>query len=118
MKKEVLLKTKRMVKAKIASKHLKVRLSVYKSSKKIYGQIIDDQRAKTLVAVHEKELGKGKGSGKKSTKLEKARLLGELIAKKALGKKIKAVIFDRNGYRYLGRIKAFAEGARKGGLEF
>lgn len=93
------------------------RLNVYRSNVGIYAQIIDDTKGVTLVAASsldkdlEKEL-KGK------TKTEQARLVGEVIGKKALDAKIKTVVFDRGGYIYTGRVQALAEGARNAGLEF
>ena len=87
------------------------RLSVYRSGQHIYAQIIDDSRGVTLVA--ESDL-----KGPTGTKKDRATAVGEAIAKKALGAKIKAVVFDRGGMRYHGRVAALAEGARKGGLEF
>lgn len=91
------------------------RLAVFRSHQAIYGQIIDDQKGKTLVAANEKELTAKNKEGHKSAR---AGAVGELLAQKALKKKIKKVIFDRRGYQYHGRVKALAEGARKGGLEF
>src|SRR5579884_1948353 len=87
------------------------RLAVFRSSQHIYAQIIDDSNHKTLVA--ESDLKGGKG-----TKTERATLVGESLAKKALDKKIKKIVFDRGGFKYHGRIAALADGARKGGLEF
>lgn len=89
------------------------RLSVFRSNMHIYAQVIDDKKGITLVSVHEKELKESTGT--KSTRAER---LGELIAVKALEKKIKKVVFDKGSYRYHGRVKAFAQGARKGGLNF
>lgn len=91
------------------------RLSIFRSNKAIYAQIIDDIKGKTLVSISEKEL---KSSKEDKTKTQIAAALGELLAKKAKAKKVKKVYFDRGGYKYHGRIAAFAEGARKGGLEF
>lgn len=89
------------------------RLTVFRSNKAIYGQIIDDSLGKTLVSASSKDKTiKGKG------KIETASLVGELIAQKGLKAKIKKVVFDKGGYKYHGRVKALAEGARKGGLEF
>lgn len=82
------------------------RFSVYRSNKFIYGQLIDDTTGTTLVACF----------GDKNIK--SAEKVGIDLAKKALGKKIKKVVFDRNGYKYHGRVKTIAEGARKGGLIF
>jgi large subunit ribosomal protein L18 len=91
------------------------RLSVYRSNSEIYAQLIDDKGGKTLVAV---------GSVEKSikdakvNKIEKAKLVGKLIAEKAVASGITAVVFDRNGFLYHGRVKSLAEGAREGGLKF
>lgn len=87
------------------------RLSVFRSNKYVYAQIIDDVKGHTLVSI----CGISKTKAKKS---EISKDLGKELAKKAIEKKIKKVVFDRNGYRYLGRVKMFAEGAREGGLEF
>ena len=91
------------------------RLSVYRSLGQIYAQIIDDDKGVTLVAVNslQKEMAKAKG-----TKKEIAFQVGEAIGKAAIAKKIKEVVFDRNGYIYHGRVKEVAEGARKAGLKF
>jgi large subunit ribosomal protein L18 len=93
------------------------RLAVYRSLKHIYAQVIDDQAGRTLVAASdlEKDLRSAR-NGKKKT--EVAALVGEVVAKKAKAKGINAVVFDRGGYRYHGRVKALAEAARKGGLSF
>lgn len=88
------------------------RLSVFRSNKFIYAQIINDIDGKTLVGISEKELTE------KGVKTDKAKKLGMLLAKKALKKKIKTVVFDRGSYAYHGRVKALAEGAREGGLVF
>lgn len=95
----------------------KPRMTVYRSLAGIYAQLIDDEKGHTLIAVNTlqadiKKLIKGKA------KKEAAFIVGEQIAKLALAKKIKTVVFDRNGYVYHGRIAQVAEGARKGGLEF
>ncbi len=90
------------------------RLSVYRSNKNIYAQIIDDLQGHTLVSSSslEDEVPADK------TKTEVSELIGETIARKAKDAGITRVVFDRNGYRYHGRVKALAEGAREGGLEF
>ncbi|MFC1687960.1 50S ribosomal protein L18 [Patescibacteria group bacterium] len=90
------------------------RLSVFRSIKHMTAQIIDDAKGQTLVSVTEKELT----TSEKNTKTERALKLGEQLAKKAKAKGVSKVTFDRASYRYHGRVKAFAEGARKGGLEF
>jgi large subunit ribosomal protein L18 len=76
--------------------------------------VINDEKKETIVGVTEKELS----AKEKLNKSERARELGKLIAKKALAKKIEKVVFDRGSYRYHGRVKAIAEGAREGGLKF
>ncbi len=90
------------------------RLCVFRSLKHIYAQIVDDTEGKTLVSASDRELKEKKGL----KKVEIAREVGKLIAKKALEKKIEKVSFDRSGYKYHGRVKALAEGAREGGLNF
>lgn len=90
------------------------RLSVFRSNRYIYGQIIDDTRGRTLVDVSAEVVELHKGSNK----LEAAKRCGDVLAKKALKAKIKKVVFDRNGYIYTGRLANFAQGAREGGLEF
>ncbi len=88
------------------------RLSVFRSNKYIWAQIIDDKHGKTLVAQSTKALKE------KGTKVEQAKKLGAAIAKLAVDKKIKNIRFDRGAYRYHGRVKAVADGAREGGLNF
>ncbi len=102
-------------KTKIKSTAERPRLSVFRSNKMIYAQLIDDKKRETLVSIHEKEVGQ-KLKGK--TKAQKAELVGEVMAKKAIKKKIKKIVFDRGFYRYHGRVKALAKGLRKGGLKF
>jgi large subunit ribosomal protein L18 len=110
-------KIKARIRKKISGTPEKPRISVFRSNKHIYAQIVDDVNRKTLVAAStlSKELAE-QLAGK--TKSEKAELVGKLLAEKALKANIKNVIFDRSGYKYHGRIKALAEGARKGGLIF
>ena len=93
------------------------RLNVYRSTAEIYAQVIDDVAGNTLVSASsvDHELRAQMAGLKKS---EQARLVGEAIAKRALEKGIKAVVFDRGGFRYQGRVKELADAARKGGLEF
>ena len=87
------------------------RLVVYRSLKTIYGHLIDDTKSKTLFSFSSLKLTKGNN-------MEKAQLVGEKIAKKALELGIKSIIFDGNGYKYHGKVKAVAEGARSSGLKF
>jgi large subunit ribosomal protein L18 len=92
------------------------RLSLHRSLNHIYAQIIDDVAGKTLLGLstQSKEFASGKDAGN----VKGARELGKLVAKKALEKKISQVVFDRSGFLYHGRVKAFAEGAREEGLKF
>ena len=91
------------------------RLTVFRSNKFVYAQIIDDSKRKTIVAYSSKDLPETKV---KKSGIETAKAVGEELAKKAKVKKRKKVIFGRGGYKYHGKVKAVAEGARKGGLEF
>lgn len=93
------------------------RLNVFRSLTGIYAQVIDDQTGHTLVSAStvEKEL-REKAKGMK--KSEQAKLIGQTVAERARSKGIQAVVFDRGGYRYVGRVKALADGAREGGLQF
>lgn len=89
------------------------RLSVFKSNRFIYAQLINDDARETIVGVSEKHL-KEKLTGKSA----KAKAVGILLAKRALDKKIRKVVFDRGSYSYHGRVSEIAKGAREGGLEF
>ena len=101
------------VRAKISGTAEAPRLCVYRSNKNIEAQSIDDVKGATLVASSSMALKLENGSN-----IDAAKLVGEDIAKKALAKKIKKVVFDRSGYIYHGRVKALAEAAREAGLEF
>lgn len=103
---------KKRNRAKVFGTETKPRLSVFRSNKHITAQLIDDQAGKTLVYAFTKEL-----KGKKGTKTELSRLLGELVAEKAQKLGIKSAVFNKGPYLYHGRIKAVAEGARAKGLE-
>ncbi|HKK88113.1 MAG TPA: 50S ribosomal protein L18 [Saprospiraceae bacterium] len=107
-------KIKRRVRSKIVGTPERPRLSVFRSNKGIYAQIIDDRVGKTLLSASTLD----KDVENKGTKSEQSKAVGELIAKKAQDAGINTVVFDRNGYRYHGRVKALAEGARAGGLTF
>ncbi len=93
------------------------RLSVFRSLSEIYAQIIDDQAGKTIASASsiDHEL-RGKVKGMK--KAEQAKLVGKMLAERAKSKGVKAIVFDRGGFKYSGRVKALADGAREGGLEF
>jgi len=108
-------KRQRRVRTRLQQVSARLRLSVFRSHHYLYGQIIDDSQGKTLVAIGPEDLGKME-TGK--TKIEQAAKLGKLLAQKALKHKIKQVKFDRGGYKYHGRVKALAQGARAGGLVF
>ena len=102
------------VRRKVSGSDQRPRLVVFRSSKHIYAQVVDDARGVTLVGAADTSEGiavEGKG------KTAKSFALGQLIATKAKAKGITKVVFDRGGYQYHGRVKAVAEGARKGGLE-
>lgn len=91
------------------------RLSVFRSNKYMYAQLIDDGAGKTLLGVSEKQLEKKQI---KTVKTERAKQLGSLLAQKASALKVKKVVFDRGSYTYKGRVKSIADGAREGGLQF
>ncbi len=103
------------IRKKISGTAVKPRLSVYRSNKGIYGQIIDDTKGVTIVAAStlDKDIRE-----QQAPKSELAKLVGKKLAQKALEKNIESVVFDRNGYLYHGRVKALADGAREGGLKF
>jgi len=105
------------VRQQVAGSAQRPRLNVFRSLAEIYAQLIDDGAGNTVVSAStiDHEL-RAKIKGLKKT--EAARLVGKTIAERAKGKGVKAVVFDRGGFRYTGRIKAVADGAREGGLEF
>ena len=112
------LRSKTKIRKKITGTPERPRLSVYRSMKNVYVQLIDDTTGNTIASASSlskeltEELKIAKG------KIQKSKLVGIFVAKKALEKNISSVVFDRNGYRYHGRIQAIAEGAREGGLKF
>ena len=106
-----LLRHKR-IRKKLRGTSTRPRLCAYRSLKGLWVQIINDDSFETLVSAHHKELNSY------ASKMEQAKQIGILIAKKALEKNVLKVIFDRSGYKYHGRIKALADGAREGGLQF
>ena len=112
-KNEARLRRHRRVRGKISGTAERPRLDVFRSSKHIYAQIIDDVAGVTLVSASSMEKGfEGFGGN-----IEAAGKVGKMIAEKALEKGIKTVVFDRGGFVYHGRVKALAAGAREGGLE-
>ena len=100
------------VRKKISGTHERPRLSVFKSNTGIYAQIIDDVEGVTLASASTHEIGK------KTINVETSKTLGKKLAEKAVASGIQSIVFDRNGYLYHGNIKAFADGAREGGLKF
>lgn len=112
------LRSKTRIRKKISGTTEVPRLTIYRSLNQVYAQIIDDSTGNTLVSASSlsKELAEQIKNSK--GKISKSKLVGSLIAKKAIEKKISAVVFDRNGYRYHGRVQAIAEGAREAGLKF
>lgn len=100
------------IRRKISGTATRPRVSVFRSNKGIYGQLIDDINGTTLVSASSKELGKPNNN------IEISKEVGKKLAEKASAAGINSVVFDRNGYPYHGKVKAFAEGAREGGLKF
>lgn len=107
------LRIKRGIRNKISGSADIPRLTIYKSNTAIYGQLIDDRSGQTLSSVSSAELGKHK-----NTNVEQAKVVGKKLAEKAVANGIEKVVFDRNGYIYHGKVKAFADGVREGGLKF
>jgi len=102
------------IRKKISGTPARPRLAVYRSNKEIYAQIIDDRAGHTLAAASSKDLENQPGA----TKSDLAKLVGKRLAELATAKNIQSVVFDRGGYLYHGRVKALADGAREGGLQF
>lgn len=102
------------VRAKVIGSTKIPRLSVFRSNRSMFAQLIDDLEGKTIASASIKEVK----APAKTNKTSVALLLGKLLAEKALAKKIDKVVFDKGGYKYHGRVKAVADGAREGGLKF
>lgn len=107
--KRIRLKSK--IRTKISGTVERPRLSVFRSNKFIYAQVIDDTTGKTVVSASDMKVAKGK-------KTDRSVEIGKEVAKLAIAKGIKTVVFDRNGFKYTGRVKALADAAREGGLIF
>jgi large subunit ribosomal protein L18 len=105
-------KIKAGIRSRVFGTPEKPRLSVFRSNKQIYAQVIDDVHGKTLASASSKNITD------KLTNVEKSALVGKALAEKALQAGITTVVFDRNGFLYHGRIKGLADGAREGGLKF
>lgn len=113
------MKRQKRVRAKVFGTAEKPRLNVFRSSRSLYVQLIDDSTGKTLVAVHGKEIDVKKADVKeRKGKVAAAYLAGQAIAEKAKKLGITKAVFDRAGYQYHGRVAAVADGAREGGLAF
>lgn len=113
-------KRHRRITAKVKGTASCPRFSVFRSNKYIYGQLIDDQKGNTLVSASDQDL-KGKKivlKEKMTRQVAAAYRIGQLLAKKAINQGIEKVVFDRGGYKYHGRVKALADGARAKGLKF
>ena len=112
-KRQARLRRRRRVRARVVGTAERPRLSVYRSNKGLFAQLIDDAAGHTLAAVNwtEAEL-------RKLAPTEQAKKAGELLAERAKGAGIESCVFDRGGYQYHGRVRALAEGAREGGLAF
>jgi large subunit ribosomal protein L18 len=111
------LRRHRSIRRKVDGTPERPRLNVFRSLNHIYAQVIDDSVGKTLTSAStvDREV-RDQLNG--MTKIEQARVVGKMLAERAVAKGIKEVVFDRGGYRYHGRVKALAEAAREGGLEF
>ncbi|MDQ4140624.1 MAG: 50S ribosomal protein L18 [Bacteroidota bacterium] len=112
-KSERRLRIRRSIRAKISGTATKPRLSVFRSNRAIYAQLIDDQAGRTIASVSSSSLENSNGS-----KIEVSENVGRTLAAKAIELGISEVVFDRSGYLYHGRVKSLAEGARSGGLKF
>ena len=112
------LRRKKRVRKKVFGTSERPRLSVYRSLKHIYAQVIDDTKGITLAAASTLDPALREQLKEIKGKIEAARLVGKLVAERALEKGIKKVVFDRGGFKYHGRVKALADGAREAGLEF
>ena len=130
-KNEARARRKKSIRKRVNGTTERPRLSVYRSNKYIYAQVIDDSSERSLLSVS--DLGKGiaeqiaalpaassseEEGGAEGTKIRRARIVGAAVAKACLDKGITKVVFDRNGYLYHGRVRALAEAAREGGLDF
>lgn len=117
VKKEARLKRKQRIRKKVAGTQERPRLSVFRSSKHIYAQVIDDVLGRTIVAASTMEKAV-KDKSDFENKISKASYIGKLVAERAKEKGVSNVVFDRNGFMYHGRVKALSDGARDGGLNF
>ena len=107
------VRIKQGIRSKISGTSERPRLSVYKSNRAIYAQLIDDIEGHTLASASSKELG-----DQSNVNLDLSKQVGQKVAERAKDKGVEAVVFDRNGYLFHGNVKALADGAREGGLKF
>jgi large subunit ribosomal protein L18 len=116
-KRKARLKRKLRIRRRVAGTPQRPRLSVFRSKKHIYVQIIDDTTGQTIVAASslEKQIREGQSF---ENKVAMANYIGKIVGARALEKKVKNIVFDRNGYLYHGRVKAVSDGAREAGLDF
>jgi len=113
------LRRRMSIRARVHGTAERPRLSVFRSLTGVYAQLIDDEAGKTLMAVHSKKVDASKAdAGERSGKIAVAYALGKAIAEQAKAANVQVVVFDRGGFAYHGRVKAVAEGARDGGLQF
>jgi large subunit ribosomal protein L18 len=108
----------RRVRAKISGTAQRPRLNVFRSSAHIYVQLIDDTQSHTIASASDLEEAVRERAGEGATKSTRARAVGEVIAERARSAGVDAIVFDRGGFLYHGRVKAVADGAREGGLKF
>jgi large subunit ribosomal protein L18 len=111
------LRRKKHIRKVVFGTAVRPRLVVFRSAKQVYAQLVDDEAGRTLTTVSSLSPDLKETVAKKKP-VEVSMIVGEACAKKAMERNIKQVIFDRNGFRYHGRVKAVADGARKGGLQF
>jgi large subunit ribosomal protein L18 len=115
-KRERRLKIKQRIRKRISGTEGRPRMTVFRSNKQIYVQLVNDLTGETVVSASSKN--KEVADKKNITKSEQAKLVGKLVAERSLAKGINRVVFDRNGYLYHGRVRLLAESAREGGLKF
>ncbi len=106
-------RVRRAIRGKLSGTAERPRISVFRSNRYVYAQLIDDTTGRTLAAVSSREEGIGGGAP-----VEESKAVGQRLAERAKAAGIETAVFDRNGYKYHGRVKALAEGAREGGLAF
>lgn len=116
-KRAMRLKRKKRIRASLSGTSDRPRLTVFRSAKHIYAQLIDDIRGETIISAStvEKQI---REKEKPESKVSAATEIGRIVARRAMEKNIKTVVFDRNGYKYHGRVKALSEAARENGLDF